>query len=817
MRPFLRTLFAACVLALPGATFAQNRAWFPIPAASVRDSLGVNIHFTDAKPGEMDLLRDAGFRWIRMDLGWAGIEREKGKYDFSAYDRLMADLKAHGGIRPILILDYGNDLYEKGSPRSPEARAAFARFAAAVVTHFKNQGVLWEMWNEPNIGFWQPKPNADEYIALALEVGKAIRAAAPEEYYIGAGTSGMDFGFLEKCFRAGLLTYWDAVSFHPYRNDAPETAAPDFQRVREMMAKYAPKGKKIPLISSEWGYSELYSGLNLEKQSKYVVREFLSNMRNDVRVSIWYDWHDDGTDAKETEHHFGTVFHDYKPKPTYQAIQTLSQTLDGYHFNKRLALASPDDYCLLFSNAKNEAKFVVWTTSATPHVVVLPMLRDRIEVVDYLGVRVNLPAHEGGLPLVVTDAPQYLAFPNVPEFACLAALLWHTLPPYIAANDAEDAVKQLSALMTGDWRPSDYPISAQVTLEVLTPDGKPAKASTVEFPVYTQKEKRPALTLPFAFNPHDATPTRLRATFRLPGMSGSFAQETLIVPKRPLHVTILPANDTNLAVRVENPSGEPFSGVVDVNHVGIVRGKNPGLPRQDIRFAAGETDKTVTFRLPAPPDKDYKIQATLYAPQKPGGNGKVAVQTPMLQFTRLKSFANLTNGDALPANAYTLEADGDPKVKSENSAVISRSPEGFANSKEETVRISYDFDAGWKFLRLNPQGEKRTPFAGKPSQMGMRVYSDGAGGILRMRFTDATGQTFQPGAEPGDRLDWTGWRYVTFDLTGRHAGHWGGANDGAVHYPIHLDTLLLIDSPEQKPIRGTIYVEGVTLVTPVEK
>src|SRR5437870_875802 len=121
-------IFALLVLQmLPAA--GQYRRDFPMPAPGVPGSLGVNIHFTEPRPGEMDQLAAAGFRWIRMDFTWSGIERVRGRYDFAAYERLMAQLKAHK-IRPILVLDYDNDLYENGSPRSDESPAAFARVAA---------------------------------------------------------------------------------------------------------------------------------------------------------------------------------------------------------------------------------------------------------------------------------------------------------------------------------------------------------------------------------------------------------------------------------------------------------------------------------------------------------------------------------------------------------------------------------------------------------------------------------------------------------------------------------------------------------------
>ena len=56
----------------------------------------MNIHFTEPRPGEMKMLAEAGFRWVRMDLGWGATERVPGQYDFRPYDSLMEALKPHG-------------------------------------------------------------------------------------------------------------------------------------------------------------------------------------------------------------------------------------------------------------------------------------------------------------------------------------------------------------------------------------------------------------------------------------------------------------------------------------------------------------------------------------------------------------------------------------------------------------------------------------------------------------------------------------------------------------------------------------------------
>ncbi len=209
----LRVALAATPLACcAGLAFAAG-----LPGPTIPDGLGVNIHFTDPRPGEMEMLAAAGFRWVRMDFSWSATERDKDRYNFSAYDRLLAALDEHQ-IRAIFILDYSNRHYDGGqSPSSDEGRRAMARWAAAAAKHFRGRGVLWEMYNEPNIQFWRPKPNVDDYARLALEVGRALAAAAPEEIYAGPATSTFDFKFLEKCFQAGLLKYWSAVTLHPYR------------------------------------------------------------------------------------------------------------------------------------------------------------------------------------------------------------------------------------------------------------------------------------------------------------------------------------------------------------------------------------------------------------------------------------------------------------------------------------------------------------------------------------------------------------------------------------------------------------------------
>ncbi|UCH34370.1 MAG: cellulase family glycosylhydrolase, partial [Armatimonadota bacterium] len=210
----MTTIFLILILLLLWASIAAAGE-FPSPA--VPDGLGVNIHFTGEPARDLDMIQAAGFKFIRMDFTWAAIEKEKGVYGFEPYDQLTDGLEKRG-IRALYILDYGNSLYESDqSVRTEEGRQAFARFAAAAAGRYRGRGIIWELWNEPNIGFWKPQPSVDDYMKLAKAVFPAIRQADAGALCVAPATSGIPMDFLEECFRQGLLDLVDGVTVHPYR------------------------------------------------------------------------------------------------------------------------------------------------------------------------------------------------------------------------------------------------------------------------------------------------------------------------------------------------------------------------------------------------------------------------------------------------------------------------------------------------------------------------------------------------------------------------------------------------------------------------
>jgi len=389
----------------------------PIP-----QPFGTNIHFTSPQVGELEMLKAGGFHTVRMDLGWTSTERAAGVYDFLAFDTLVQHCDQLG-IKILFILDYTNPLYDGNRPvHTDKGRQAMAAWAVAAVKRYQGKQYIWEMWNEPNGAWFWPNPNGTDYALMATAVGKAVKMNFPNEIFIGPAMSGFDWNWLTLAFEHGVLEYFDYVSVHPYRNanTPPETATADYNQLAQMIVKYAPSGKSIPIISGEWGYSSAW--FNEVDQGKFLPRMFLNNLINGVPLSIWYDWKNDGNNASDSESSFGTVDHDYRsgqnppfaPKPAYTAAQAFYSALDGLTFAKKL---SAQNYVVLFNDATNKPKaFVVWSSQHGANTSEQLILTDVFstpypcfQVTNWEGKAADnvCPNAAGSITVPVMDAPYY--------------------------------------------------------------------------------------------------------------------------------------------------------------------------------------------------------------------------------------------------------------------------------------------------------------------------------------------------------------------------------------------------------------------------
>lgn len=525
------------------ASLALSPAW--VPARTISDGWGVNLGFNDLAPRERLLLSESGFRWVRRDLFWHVVEPKKGQWDWSVYDRLLADLEPLK-IRPVFILCYGNGLYQPDAPRTAEARAAFCRYVQMAVTRYKGKGIIWELWNEPNNHHWQPGPNVKEYVQLALEASQAFKKAAPKETLVGPALAGFDWPFAESCFKAGLLNYWDGVTVHPYRPMEPESSVPDYARLRSLIQRHAPKGRTIPILCGEVGYSHI-SVPGREAQADFFLRQHLVNLAAGVPLTIWYNWSDNGSDPKNTEHHYGIVgvAPEFAVKPAFSSARTMTRLLSGFTYSKRLAYGKPEDWLLLFTKGI-ESAVVAWTTAAEPS----PYPAD-----------LPIPAsswNRSGSPLSLarpplTNSPIVLRFGSgqmkaageVPE-----------LPLSLTSGSPDDLLSQLKPFFR---RKVTFSSQGMTQTFVFGPDSVKQLA---RLPRFAERSRRP----------HDL----LVACNGVP-------QRAALLHAAPIEVTVASAGRT--ASVTITPEGQGFSGVVELETMGkatrspltVARGQSKAL------------------------------------------------------------------------------------------------------------------------------------------------------------------------------------------------------------------------------------------------
>lgn len=417
-------LVAAATFLLCGSASYAAIQW--PPQASFPESLGVQLKKDTDSAKTLDQVKGLGLTWVRRGFIWEAIEKEKGVYDFSRYDRLMADCKARS-LTIVGCIAFSNKLY--GHAKDEPGRAAYAKLAAALVTRYKDYDIVWEIWNEPNtMTFWgkhgkkgNTKEYADQYLGLVKAAVPAMKKANPNCIILGGSVSNMwteSYKWMDSIFEAGVLkTGIDGWSVHPYGLKSPEDYIEAYDIMRKSMAKHGGPAN-IPVLNTERGFplgkAEGHAGgaenMAKEYQAWHVVRQFLVDMLCDVNVTIWYEWIGYKKEG----------FSLYSPTevlPVYTATEVFIQQLRGYHLNKRINIGDSRDFAVSFVTKTGAEKIVVWTSpppqqvvdQTKPHAVKVPVpTNGLLDVVDIYGKSSHLEARGGFVELTATGAPQYL-------------------------------------------------------------------------------------------------------------------------------------------------------------------------------------------------------------------------------------------------------------------------------------------------------------------------------------------------------------------------------------------------------------------------
>ena len=295
---------------------------------------------------QLELYADMGISWVRIDFDWGRIERVRGQHDWSAPDRVVDAVRAHG-MKVLPCISFA-PYWASGSTDSrvpPKLNADYANFAALAAGRYASKGIdSWQIWNEANLrDFWKPYPNPTKYAGMLKAASVAIKKANPSAKVIATGLAPVRttrekghitaLDFLNELYAEGAGSSFDAVGVHPYTYpDLPTDTSRwnAFQGVyslRDLMVRMGDGGK--PIWITEFG-APTGTASNAVSEARQV--SILSSGIALARAWSWsgpmmiYGGVDLGTDVSNSEENFGFVKQSLEPKLAYDAIVS---ELDG--------------------------------------------------------------------------------------------------------------------------------------------------------------------------------------------------------------------------------------------------------------------------------------------------------------------------------------------------------------------------------------------------------------------------------------------------------------------------------------------------------
>lgn len=298
---------------------------------------GVGLHVeNEIYDGAARYAASLGIAEGRNDILWRLNETVRGQYDWAPnYVREFTRLHVNG-LKVMGIVNYGNALYgNKNTPDTPEAIAAYGRYAAAIAQRFDLVGL--EVFNEFNHERFNKTGCGTAptcYIPLLKSVYDSVRAVDPDLPLVAGSTANYDAEWFDGLWQAGGMTYADAMSYHPYEivND-PAALASIIATSRQSMQTYG--GGTLPIWITELGATSTGGMPSQVAQAEFAFKASVTAFGNGVEKFFWYNLINDSPDPTVHEGNFGLFGQPIAgvaalpPKPAAMAVALVTTHLAG--------------------------------------------------------------------------------------------------------------------------------------------------------------------------------------------------------------------------------------------------------------------------------------------------------------------------------------------------------------------------------------------------------------------------------------------------------------------------------------------------------
>ena len=314
----------------------------------------------------LNLIADAGFRYIRQEFVWEDIEiHAKGDFidrrndpngvdAWAKYDTIV-DLANQQDIEIIARLSNppawsrSLPIEQTGSKAPPDDYNDFGDYAAAVASRYQGQIRYYQLWNEPNgneeWGLHQ-RVNAEQFTELLCIGYRRIKEVDPAAVVLaGALTPTValtdanfnDLIFLQRMYNAGAGDCFDIMSAQGYGL----WSGPTDQRLRPTVINYAHHlyirdvmvrngDAHKPLWISEMAWNVVPEGIvptfgrvTEAQQARYGVEAYERAAREWPWLGVinyWFFKRADDCEKDQPFYYFRLMEPDFTPLPAYDAL-----------------------------------------------------------------------------------------------------------------------------------------------------------------------------------------------------------------------------------------------------------------------------------------------------------------------------------------------------------------------------------------------------------------------------------------------------------------------------------------------------------------
>lgn len=309
----------------------------------------------------LDLVRDSGCEWIRVQAQWSELEPRPGAYAFNPLDRLVEAARERE-LRILVSVNAPPGWALDIPPGTPANPVYFERFMSVLASHFKGRVDAWQIWNEPNIDFEAGGLiDAAGYLALLRVAGPAVKAADPDALVVLAALAPNslqdrtyaydDIRYLEELLWLNggeAKQYFDVVGIHAYSagnhpdhywpsypadtpgwNNAPEFYFRHAEEIRSILVSHGLADRPVWITEFGWGTASTWDSwsfgnwISEEDQAAYLLRAFEIARTEWPWVEEMFVWNLNYSAISGEGHpytSFAVLDADGNPRPAYRAI-----------------------------------------------------------------------------------------------------------------------------------------------------------------------------------------------------------------------------------------------------------------------------------------------------------------------------------------------------------------------------------------------------------------------------------------------------------------------------------------------------------------